>query len=213
MPDDLIVRHPPERGRSAPRPTLVYSGCCCLMYLHTVGAVLGAFLAGGIRRSPEELSVYQESQQRIPFMHRVFGRLPNSQWLFWTSLVCVIPPCLAAIVGLAYKASPGDWPLIQKYVTWDLGVIFPRGFQPPMLIGLAIVMTAVALSFLPLMCIPAWILGRIRLSWRPRGVDSSVERRGLLHMLMGAVVGAAVGLLAMSFLRAAGVELVPVRMF
>lgn len=154
--------------------------------------------------------MYQESQQRIPFMHRVFGRLPNSQWLFWTSLVCVIPPCLAAIVGLAYKASPADWPLIQKYVTWDLNDIFPRGFQPPMLVWLGIAMNAVALSFLPLMCFPAWILGRIRLSWRSRGVDSSVERRGLLHMLKGAVVGALVGLLAMSLLRKAGVELVPI---
>ncbi|MFN8858093.1 MAG: hypothetical protein ACK50P_21160 [Planctomycetaceae bacterium] len=214
MPDDLIVRHPPERGGSTSRAVLVCSGCCCLMYLHSVGALLGAFLAGGVRRSRQESSVYFDLQQRIPLVHAVFRRLPNQQWLFWSSLVLVIPLCVPLVVGLitSIESSSYEW---WKYVGWDIGVMFPKALvdQIPPWIGLPIALSALTLSFLPFIFLPAWCLGWIRLNRRPADTVTAGEREGLRNMLAGAMLGVLWGLATMILLQSMGINLIPVRDF
>ena len=205
--DDLLIRHPAERGPVRPE-VVVYSGCCCLMYLHTAGAVLGALLAGGLRRSPEESSVYTDWQQRIPLMHGVFRRLPNHQWLFWSSFVSVIPLCLAVLVGISFYARPNDFPLIAKYVTWDLEAMWP-GQRVPLILFFFIVVNATILSFLPAMFIPTVILGWVRLQRRTADPESVSERKGLLLMLSGGLGGLILGLVVMYLLERMGVPLVP----
>lgn len=88
MSDDLLRRHPPERGRSARSAVVIYaccSSCCCL---HTLGALLGAFLGGGLIRPVDDPGF--DPERRIPLVHWLFDRLPRTQWVFWTSLMGVL---------------------------------------------------------------------------------------------------------------------------
>lgn len=210
MPNDLLVRLPPERGRSTDRAVLVYTGCCCLMYLHTAGAVLGALLAGGLRRSPDESCVYADWQQRIPWISLIFRRLPNHQWLFWSSLVFVIPLCVGVVVGIGYHTAPSDFPLIAKYVTWDLASMFPNRLEGlPGIVFVIVAIFALVMSFLPAMFIPAGILGMIRLLRRTPDPETAEELQGLLRMVVGGLGGVCLGLAAMYVLTRLRVPLVP----
>lgn len=217
--DALLTRHPAERGPVRPE-VVIYSGCCCLMYLHTVGAVLGALLAGGLRRSPEDSPAYADWQQRIPWIHGVFRRLPNHQWLFWSSLVPLLP--LGPVLGISlaswspYSWSRDDrelWFTIWDHVYWDMNAMIPgvrvSAFAPVLVPALGL--TMLTLSFLPLMFLPAWCLGWIRLHCRPAGSVTTGERRGLRRMLLGAWLGLLLGLATMIFLRSQGVDLIPDR--
>ncbi|MFN8856372.1 MAG: hypothetical protein ACK50P_12455, partial [Planctomycetaceae bacterium] len=62
------------------------------MVLHTVGAMLGALVGGGWRRSADDPGF--DPQRTIPGVHWLFDRLPRTQWIFWTSLVGVIAATL-----------------------------------------------------------------------------------------------------------------------
>jgi len=219
MHDNLLTRHPAERGNHSRPEAIVYSGCCCLMYLHTVGAVLGAFLAGGLRRSPEEPPVYAVWQQRLPWT-ALFRHLPNPQWLFWSSLVFLLPFCPVLGISLA-SWSPHSWSrddrelwfTLWDHVSWDMNAMFPgvrvSAFSPVLVP--ALVLTMLTLSFLPLIFLPAWCLGWIRLQCRPAGSVTTGERNGLRRMLAGAFLGLLLGLATMIFLRSQGVDLIPSR--
>ncbi|MFN9373001.1 MAG: hypothetical protein ACK6D3_14065 [Planctomycetaceae bacterium] len=226
MQDNLLTRHPAERGNHSRPEAIVYSGCCCLMYLHTVGAVLGAFLAGGLRRSPEEPTVYARWQQSLPWT-AVFRHLPNPQWLFWSSLVFLLPfgTLLCTWLGMSltswvvyrsYRWSRDDRELfftLSDHVNWDMDAMFPgvrvSDFAP--VLGPALGLTMMTLSFLPLIFLPAWCLAWIRLQCRPAGSVTIGERNGLRRMLAGAFLGLLLGLATMIFLRSQGVDLIPSR--
>lgn len=205
----LLTRHPPERG-PARSPVVIYTGCCCLMYLHSLGALLGAFLVGGVWRSPYESGVYFHQQQRIPLVHLVFQRLPNHQWLFWSSLVLVIPCCLPALVGLMILTYPWIWPQVEKFVGWNIRETFPQLNRPEWQVILAVFnLSAFIASFLPLMLVPAWILGWLRLNRRPPETVLDIEHKGLHKTILGAYVGGCLGLVLMIVLTWLGIDLTP----
>lgn len=90
MSQNWLVRHSPERGRRVTRSTIVYHGSCCTCCccLHTAGALVGAFVGGGLRRPPDDPGF--DPDHRIPGLHWLFDRLPRTQWVFWTSLVFIL---------------------------------------------------------------------------------------------------------------------------
>lgn len=103
MSQNWLVRHSPERGRRVTRSTIVYHGSCCTCCccLHTAGALVGAFVGGGLRRQPDDPGF--DPDHRIPGLHWLFDRLPRTQWVFWSNLLLILVmsvPVTAFFVGL-----------------------------------------------------------------------------------------------------------------
>lgn len=167
MPDDLIVHHPPERGRPTRRSVVVYmccTSCCCL---HTAGALVGALLGGGLSRRPDDPGF--DPQRVIPGVHWLFDRLPRTQWIFWSSL--------AWVVGLSLPV-----------LAWNL--------RDRELLDMLVTTAVVVLVLGPGYILAAWLVGWIRLAIRPAGSVASHEywalHRALGWALLGTVIGAIV---------------------
>lgn len=168
MPDDLIVRHPPERGRSSNHSVVVYACCSCCCCLHTVGALVGALLGGGLSRPGNDPGF--DPEHRIPGVHWLFDRLPRTQWVYWTSLFWVI---LASFLIVALGVGSRNWNA------------FP------------IVAAGSFLMLGPVYCFGAWLLGVIRLGLRPAGSVQQSEFWALHRALYWAFLGMLLGFLIM----------------
>ena len=171
MPDDLVVRHPPERGRSSQRSVVVYACCTCCCCLHTVGALVGAFLGGGLKRAGNDPGF--DPEHRIPGVHWLFDRLPRTQWVYWTSLFWVIVASFPIIALLVGSRNLGEFPIIAAGSFLMLG--------PAYLFG-------------------AWLLGVIRLGMRPDGTVRQHEFWALHKALLWAFLGMLLGLLIMALI-------------
>ena len=174
MPEDWIVRHPPERGRSTQRSVVVYmccTSCCCL---HTAGALLGALLGGGLSRREEDPGF--DPQHAIPGVHWLFDRLPRTQWIFWSSLMGVVGLSLPVVALMNMRSG---------------------------LIGIEIVVIVLLVFaiFGPGYILVAWLLGVIRLAIRPAGTVASHEYRALHRALGWSLFGALMGLALMVMLQ------------
>jgi len=171
MPDDFVVRHPPERGRSAQRSVVVYACCSCCCCLHTLGALVGAFVGGGLQRPDEDPGF--DAERRIPGVHWLFDRLPRTQWIFWTSFaVMVLVTCL--VLTTLFGASSGD--LNAGFVL----ALFSIVLSGPLVAGLA------------------WILSLVRLRCLPGESVAPDEWWALHRMLLWALVGSFVGIIVMA---------------
>jgi len=171
MPDDFIVHHPPERGRSARSSVVVYmccTSCCCL---HTAGALLGALLGGGLTRREEDPGF--DPKYVIPGVHWLFDRWPRTQWIFWSSLFWVVALSLPVMV----------WSLKDRQIL-------------DMLVSAAVLF----LVFAPGHILAAWLLGVIRLAIRPAGTVASHEYWALHRALGWALFGTLMGLALMGML-------------
>lgn len=159
LPDNLIVRHPPERGARAQQSVVVYSCCCCCCCcLHTVGSVIGAVLGGGFR--PQDGPQF-DPNYRIPLTHWLFGRLPYTQWLFWSSLAIVLGVSLLATpVYLAvFSNQPLHQAVIQSPLIVGIGFIL---LGPAFIVGAGVV-AALRLAIPRTPPVPAsqwWSLGK-----------------------------------------------------
>lgn len=165
MSEELLIRHPPERHRPSPPGVTVYAGCCCLMILHTAGALVGAGLGGGWRRRPADLGF--DPERKIPGLHWLFEWLPRTQWVFWSSLAGVV----AATLPLCLVTG---------------------GLNP---IDMAADAAFLFLWFGPLYLLVAWLVSVIRLWLRPAGTVPPDEFRALHRMLRGTVLGMVAGFL------------------
>ena len=173
MPDDFIVRHPSERGRSAHRSVVVYACCtCCCCCLHTVGALAGALVGGGFQR-PESDPGF-DPERRIPFVHWLFDRWPRTQWVYWTSFFWVMIVAVP-FIALYCREQPLQFP-IAALVVYVLG-------GPGFVLG-------------------AWLLSLIRLALKPASAVAPDEFWAIHRMLLGGVLGtlAGCGLMYFAFL-------------
>jgi len=170
MSQELLVRHSPERGRRATPSTIVYNGSCCTCCccLHTAGALVGAFVGGGLRRRPDDSGF--DPDHRIPGIHWLFDRLPRTQWVFWSTLVFLLVMSV---------------PVTALFV----------GFRRPNEIPLTAVGAFVLLG--PAYLLAAWLFSLVRLARWSRPPGTQPEFWALHKTLAGALVGAVVGLLGM----------------
>ena len=177
-PDDLIVRHPSERGRTTQRSVVVYacSTCCCC--LHTLGSLAGALVGGGFKRTAEDPGF--DPERRIPMVHWLFDRLPRTQWIFWSSLVGVV--------------------FITVTVLWLLlGLTGLTGGRAGLTEGLVVALFSLAMGG-PLVPVAAWVVSLIRLAFVTRGQEASEEFWLLHKMLLWSFVGTLAGLLVMGLI-------------
>jgi len=167
MPDDWMVRHPHERGGVTSRPVEVCTGCCCLAFLHTAGALAGAWWGGGRKRPPGDPGF--DPQYTLPGVHWLFDRWPRTQWIFWTSL----PGVIAATIPLCLLAGE---------------------FHPLEILAEVVhLFLYLGPAYFPL----AWLVGVVRLWLQPAGSVLADEYRALHRALLGSLIGMLLGFLVM----------------
>jgi hypothetical protein len=173
MSNDLLVRHSPERGRGSTRATSVYHGCCCTCCccLHTAGALVGAFVGGGLHRGADDPGF--DPDHRLPGVHWLFDRLPRTQWIFWSSLVFVMLASVLVIGLLHGPQSPHEIPLAAGGAFVLLGPVY-----------------------LP----AAWLVSLVRLARWSRQPATRDEYRALHKTLAWALAGTVVGLLGIGLI-------------
>lgn len=180
MPDQLLIRHPPERRPSPPREVTLCVGCCSL---YTIGALLGAYLGGGLRRPPDALPF--DPEHRIPLVRRFFIGLPNNQWYFWLSL--------AGVWLVAAMIQPL---VILKTIT---GLRNPRD---AFVIGILLLVLGG-----PLYGLVAWLVASLWMTLRHAGSVTRTDWDNHYRALLWAFLGTLLGLIAMVLLARAGYEL------
>lgn len=169
--NDLLVHHPPERGRPTRRSVVVSMCCTSCCFLHTAGALLGALLGGGLRRREDDPGF--DPQRVIPGVHWLFDRLPRTQWIFWSSLL--------GVVGLS----------LPVWVS-----IFRNRPVLDTLVSIAVLIVGLGPGYL----LAAWFVSLIRLAICPAGSVGSHEYWALHRTLGWALYGAVMGLALMSIL-------------
>lgn len=170
-----MVRHLPERGRSSHRAVVVYACCTCCCCLHSVGALVGAFVGGGLKRPVADPGF--DPERRIPMVHWLFDRLPRTQWIFWSSLVGVLMttlPGVALVVGS--QSSGGGWNSL----------------------GEGLLVSAFAHVLLgPVFLLLAWVVSLVRLAWRSERAAAPEEFWTLHKTMLWSLVGAMAGVVLM----------------
>lgn len=176
--DPLVVRHLPERGRSSHRAVVVYACCTCCCCLHSVGALVGAFVGGGLKRPVADPGF--DPNRRIPMVHWLFDRLPRTQWIFWSSVVGVVTvtvPVLALVLGSGGLggglSGVGDGFLVSAIVHALLGPVVP---------------------------LLAWVVSLVRLAWRSERAAAPEEFWTLHKAMLWSLVGALAGVVLMLLL-------------
>lgn len=176
MPADPVVRHPQERSRLCRDSVRVYAvACCCFNTGPAIGALVGALMAGGLRRSGDDPGF--DPARRIPLVHWLFDRLPRTQWLFWSSLAGV-----AAFVPLLY---------FHRQLSSDPAMLW-WGLEYPFFI------TYLLLLFGSAYAVSAWLLACLRLWWERFRAMTPSDLQGrefeALHRMLGAsLIGTVVG--------------------
>ena len=180
MPEDLLIRHPSERRPPAPREVTLCVGCCSL---YTIGALVGAYLGGGLRRPPDAPPF--DPGHRIPLVRRLFVGLPNNQWYFWSSWAGVF--LVAALVQ----------PVVIRHTLSGL-----RDWREAFVVGILwLVLGAPAYGLV------AWLVASLWMSLRPAGSVTTAEWNHHYRALLWAFLGTLLGLIAMVLLSRAGYEL------
>lgn len=182
MPDDVLVRHPPERDRRSQQSVLFYVSCCsCCSCLHTLGGLAGALIGS--------LNTPQNNRQSLPEPRlptvELSDRPPSGRWVFWTSLVMVL-----------FVTGPlvGIWAMNGGL---DDGTSSIRS-EPQLSLGL-LGSFAVHLYLGPALLVPVWLVSLVRLGFaKPRGTDEEI--RGLHKILLYSLYGIAFGIALMLIL-------------
>ena len=177
-PDDLMIRHPSERGRTSQRSVVVYACCSCCCCLHTLGSLAGALMGGGFKRTATDPGF--DPERRIPMVHWLFDRLPRTQWIFWTSVVGVVFTTVAAL-SLLFGSG---------------GL---TGGGPGLTEGLVVSLFSLALGG-PLVPVVAWVISLIRLAFVTKDQQASEEFWMLHRMLLWSFAGTVAGLLVMGMI-------------
>lgn len=180
MSDELLIRHPPERRPTTPREVTLCVGCCSL---YTIGALLGAYLGGGLRR-PAEAPPF-DPDHRIPLVRRFFVGLPDNQWYFWTSLAGVsLVAALVQPVGILQTVS---------------GLRHPRD---AFVLGMLLLVLGG-----PVYGLVAWLVASLWMSLRPAGSVTRADWDNHYRALLWAFLGTLLGLIAIVLLTRAGYDI------
>ena len=180
MPEDLLIPHPSQRHRPAPREVALCVGCCSL---DTIGALVGAYLGGGLRCPPDAPPF--DPEHRIPPVRRFFVGLPNNQWYFWTGLagVFLVAALVQPVVILHTTSGLRDWR--EAFVVRILWLVLTG----------------------PAYGLVAWLVASLWMSLLPAGAVTTTEWTNHSRALLWAFLGTLLGLIAVILLSRAGYEL------